>query len=76
MAEKAKINNVEWITYLGANTEKDLNRLLSALPKDFEKWVTEYNNLMLFYNKYLSEITKPKIYDIYKCKAIWNLPKI
>ncbi len=75
IAEGAKTNNTEWIDYL-SKVGGNVQRLLSGVPHDFETWITEYNNLMLLYNKYLSEVNTKKLYDTYKCKAIWNLPQL
>ncbi|GAG71974.1 unnamed protein product, partial [marine sediment metagenome] len=79
VAENAKINNIEWISYLeemyseSVKSNKKIIRLLDDLPISFVQWVTEYNNFILLYNKYLmSEANngKTKLYDTYKCKAI------
>ena len=88
IAENAKVNNIEWISYLeemysgSVKSNKKIIRLLDDLPISFVQWVIEYNNFILLYNKYLmSEISegnngKTKLYDTYKCKAIWNLPQL
>ena len=80
VAQDAKTNNIEWISYLKYSLSKSINqgktvaRLIDNIPKDFIDWITEYNNLMLLYKKYLIELGETKIYDTYKCKTIWNLP--
>lgn len=85
VAQNAKINNIEWISYLEENythavkNNKTIVRLMDNLPESFVKWVMEYNNFILLYNKYLmNEAAKgtDELYDTYKCKAIWNLPQL
>ncbi len=82
VAEDAKRNNIEWVSYLEDSYTKsvkdDLNliSLIENVPSNFIKWITEYNNLILLYKKFIFEQvtnTEP-LYDTYKCKAIWNLP--
>ena len=79
VAEGAKLNNTEWITYLTGLTNTNTNNiysLLSGRPKTFDDWVTEYNNLILMYKEHINEYPNVELYDTYKCKAIWNLPSI
>ncbi|GAG56561.1 unnamed protein product, partial [marine sediment metagenome] len=80
VAEKAKTNNIEWISYLNevcSKSDLGLIRLLENVPSEFVDWVVEYNNFMLLYNKYLvSSEGIGRMYDTYKCKAIWNLPQL
>lgn len=76
VAQDMKVNNLNWISYLTQSYGSDISGLLSDLPDKFLKWVEEYNNLMLLYNRELMEEKESKIYDTYKCKAIWNLPQI
>jgi hypothetical protein len=85
VAQGSNINNMEWISYLNESYEesikknKQILRLLDRIPTDIEKWITEYHNLILMYEHYLYEIRSSgitELYDVYKCKALWNLPKI
>ena len=60
-------------------SNKKIVRLLDDLPTLFVQWVIEYNNFILLYNKYIMKEAnngKTKLYDTYKCKAIWNLPRL
>lgn len=85
VAQKAKINNIKWVSYLEETYSKSVKnsmtliRLVDNLPLSFVSWVTDYNNFILLYNKYLmNEIDSgtTELYDTYKCKAIWNLPQL
>ncbi len=85
IAADAKVNNIEWIGYLedsynrAVKEGKSIERLLGKLPNPFVRWVTDYNNFILLYNKYLINETNrgvTELYDTYKCKAIWNLPQL
>lgn len=74
VAERAKLNNTEWITYLSSlDDKKNLYKLLDERPKQFNDWVAEYNNLILMYKNYINKYPNYELYDTYKCKAIWNL---
>ncbi len=85
VAKNGKINNIEWVSYLeesysnSVKKDRTILRLLDNIPDSFIQWITEYNNLILLYKDYLSEVEQvgvTKLYDTYKCKAIWNLPQI
>ena len=87
IAEDARRNNIEWMGYLedsyteSIRESKNIISLIEPVPDSFIKWITEYNNLMLLYKKYLiNQISVmgqkgvDHLYDTYRCKAIWNLP--
>jgi len=74
IAEESKTNNIEWISYLENSYAGNVHKLLTNIPEHFMEWITEYNNLILLYKKYLTVIKVDELYDTYKCKAIWNLP--
>ena len=85
VAEDAKINNIDWVSYLeesytsSVKNDKDILRLVDQVPNSLLRWITDYNNLILLYKKYLQDLEKSgisELYDTYKCKAIWNLPQI
>ncbi len=85
VAEESKTNNIEWVSYLeeayvtSTKENKQIINLIDNIPTTFIDWVTEYNNLILLYKKYLQEQSNlgiTDLYDTYKCKAIWNLPQI
>lgn len=60
VAEGAKVNNSDWLSYLLSSNDQKFK----TLPSDFIQWI---DNFILF--KY-----PPLNIDTYKCKAIWNLP--
>ena len=87
IAEDARRNNIEWMGYVeesytsSTRESKSIISLIDKIPNYFVKWVTEYNNLILLYKKYLLDqigVMEQKnidhLYDTYKCKAVWNLP--
>ncbi len=85
VAQESKINNMEWVSYLNDCYEesikknKQIVRLIERVTSDIEQWISEYHNFILMYKQYLTELRNigiNELYDIYKCKAIWNLPKI
>jgi len=91
VCQDAKINNIDWVSYLTSSYSKldhdnnnntnsaEIVQLLTGVPVEFVEWVQGYKDLMLSYRNYLTQIKNigiTELYDTYKCKAIWNLPKI
>ena len=58
IAEGAKVNNTDWITFISTSN----NLRLVSPPESFLQWLNysvDYSNLNI---------------DTYKCRAVWNLP--
>lgn len=75
IAQNANKNNLEIISYLESriNTKKFFNEL----PASFVRWLNDFSILMHSYYKFLDQKRESnKLYDVYKCKAMWNLPLI
>ena len=63
IAQGAKENNIEWLNILSQPTDMKVK-----VPDEFVDWVKQF--------QYIPHITKYDDINIYKCKAIWNLPNI
>jgi len=75
IAQNANKNNLEIISYLESKINNE--KFFDELPQSFVRWLEDFHILMISYYKFLvQEQDKDKLYDVYKCKAMWNLPQI
>lgn len=79
IAQNANKNNLEIISYLEHNLQSrvDNEKFFNELPRSFVRWLEDFYILMNSYYKFLNQNQEnDKLYDVYKCKAMWNLPQI
>jgi hypothetical protein len=76
ICDGSKENTFEWIDFLKSLDDKNYIQLLDHRDMEFNNWLTNYETDINNYIKHLNNTDKIDLYDIYKCKAIWNLPNI
>lgn len=69
----SKTNNIDWSDYLAEITDQDKSIVKTVSPK-FIKWIQDYQRIVEDRNQFLQSMKGKRLYNTFKCWAIWNLP--